>query len=227
VLQNRTYNDQQHLELEVLKGYLDVVTSSGHIEGWAYDSEDALSAVKVRIVADDGRELGVGTAHGYREDLAAAGHAAGWCAFRIRLTESTGVRTFGLVVADREGHEVILHRQAVPYAVREETPLRSLPELLAGDPTLIDSLDQLRGCNPLFEQFIKTRGPTAFVGAVYVYLLGRPADGSGLNAYQTHLRSKRVSPYELLMTIADSNEYRSRPRYHWAPTAPAFPFRLA
>lgn len=210
----------------MLRGYLDVVTSSGHIEGWAYDSEDPLAAVRVRIIADDDHELGVGTAHGYREDLAAAGHAAGWCAFRIRLKESTGVRTFGLVVVDHEGGEVILHRQAVPYAVREETPIGSLSELLASDPTLIDSLEQLRGCNPLFERFIKTKGPAAFVGAVYVYLLGRPADGTGLNAYQTHLRSKRVSPYELLRTIADSDEYRSCPRHHWAPTAPAFPFRL-
>jgi hypothetical protein len=202
------------------------VTSSGHIEGWAYDSEDALGAVRIRIIADDDRELGVGNAHSYREDLAEAGHAAGWCAFRIRLAESIGVRTFGLVVAGRDGREFVLRRQPVPYAVHEEIPIRSMPELFASDPTLIDSLALLRGCNPLFEQFIKANGVSAFVGAAYVYLLGRPADSSGLGAYQTHLRSKRVSPFELLMTIADSDEYRSRPRYHWAPTAPAFPFRL-
>jgi hypothetical protein len=205
---------------------LDVVTSSGHIEGWAYDSDDALGAVRVRIIADDGRELGVGSANSYRDDLAGAGHAAGWCAFRIRLVESTGVRAFGLVATDREGHEVVLQRRAVPYAVLEDTPIRSVAELLKSDPTLITSLEQLRGCNPFFEQFIKARGPAAFVRAVYVYLLGRPADAHGLEAYQTHLRSQRVSPFELLMTIADSDEYRSWPRYHWAPTASAFPFRL-
>jgi hypothetical protein len=210
----------------MLRGFLDVVTSSGHIEGWAYDSEDALGAMRVRIIADDGRELGSGSAHAYREDLAGAGHAAGWCAFRVRLAESTGVRTFGLVAVDRAGREIILYRQAVPYAVREETPIRSLPELLVSDPTLIESLGQLRGCNPLFEQFIEAKGAAAFVAAVYVYLLSRPADGSGLTAYQAHLRSSRVSPYDLLVRIADSDEYRSRPRYHWAPTAPAFPFRL-
>ena len=210
----------------MLKGYLDVVTSSGHIEGWAYDSDDALGAVRVRIIADNDRELGVGSAHRYRDDLAGAGHAAGWCAFRIRLTESIGVRTFGLVVMDREGREVVLQRMAVPYAVLEETPIRSLAELLKDDPTLITSLEQLRGCNPFFEKFVKARGPAAFVRAVYVYLLGRPADACGLDAYQTHLRSTRVSPFELLLMIADSDEYRSQPRYHWAPTASAFPFRL-
>ena len=210
----------------MLKGYLDVLTSSGHIEGWAYDSEDMLRAVAVRIIAEDGRELGAGSAHSYRADLAAAGHAAGWCAFRIRLQESTGVHLFGLVVTDRVGNQVVVQRQAVPYAVREEAPIGTLAELLDSDPTLIASLEQLRGCNPIFEAFIEAKGQDAFVRAVYVYLLGRPADAPGLNAYQSHLRSRRVSPLELLLTIADSDEYRSRPRFHWAPTAPAFPFRL-
>lgn len=210
----------------MLKGYLDVITSSGHIEGWAYNSEDALGALGVRIIADDHRELGAGSAHGYRADLAAAGHAAGWCAFRIRLVESTGIHTFGLAARDAQGREVVLHRGAVPYSVHEETPIRSVAELIKGDPTLIASLEQLSGCNPLFEQFIKARGQAAFVKAIYVYLLGRPADTPGLDVYQAHLRSRRVTPFELLMTIADSDEYRSRPRHHWAPTAAAFPFRL-
>jgi len=211
----------------MLKGYLDVVTSSGHIEGWAYDSADVFGAVRVRITADDSRELGVGRAHRYREDLAGAGHAGGWCAFRIRLAASTGVRSFGLVAADREGREVVLQRRPVPYAVREDAPIRSLAELFGSDPTLITSLEQLRGCNSLFERFIEVKGSASFVRAVYVYLLGRPADTSGLRGYETYLRSKRVNPFELLLTIADSDEYRSRPRYHWAPTAAAFPFRLS
>jgi hypothetical protein len=210
----------------MLKGYLDVVTSSGHIEGWAYDSEDLFGAVRVRITADDGREIGVGSAHRYREDLAEAGHAGGWCAFRIRLAASTGVHRFGLVSADRNGRDVVLQRRAVPYAVREDSPICSLSELLESDPTLIGSLEQLRGCNQLFEQFIEAKGAETFIRAVYVYLLSRPADAVGLHAYQTHLCSKQVSPFELLLTIADSDEYRSRPRHHWAPTQPAFPFRL-
>lgn len=211
----------------MLKGYLDVVTSSGHIEGWAYDSEDVFGAVRVRITADEGREIGVGSAHRYREDLAEAGYAGGWCAFRIRLAESTGVRTFGLIATDRKGREVLLQRRPVPYAVGEDSPICSLSGLFESDPTIISSLQQLRGCNPLFEQFIEANGSESFVRAVYVYLLGRPADTAGLKAYETHLRSKRVNPFELLLTIADSDEYRSRPRYHWAPTEPAFPFRLA
>ena len=209
-----------------LKGYLDVVTSSGHIEGWAYDCEDVFGAVRVRITADDGSEIGVGSAHRFREDLAEAGHAGGWCAFRIRLVVSTGVRTFGLVVTDPKGHEIVLQRRAVPYAVREDSPICSLSGLLESDPTVITSLEQLRGCNLSFEQFIEAKGSESFVRAVYVYLLGRPADAAGLNAYETHLRARRVSPFELLLTVADSEEYRSRPRFHWAPTAPAFPFRL-
>jgi hypothetical protein len=211
----------------MLRGYLDAVTSSGHVEGWAYDSESPMSPVNVSIVADDGRDLGQGIACSYREDLVDAGHAGGWCAFRIRLSESTtGIRSFGLVAIDRAGHPSLVLHQPIPYVVREEAPIRTIPDLIAADPTRIGSLDQLRGCDGLFKTFVKTQGIDAFVRAAYLYLLHRPADSSGKAAYRKHLRTRKVTPYGLLLVIADSDEYRSRFRQHCAPTMPAFPFRI-
>jgi hypothetical protein len=211
----------------MLKGYLDAVTSSGHIAGWAYDSESPLSALNVSIVANDGRELGQGLACRFREDLLNAGHAAGWCAFRIKLTHSTtGIRSFGLVVINREAHPSLVLHQAVPYVVSEEAPIRTVKDLVAADPTQIGSLDQLRGCDEIFNRFVKTQGIDAFVRTAYLYLLHRPADASGHAAYRKHLRSRKVGPYGLLLAIADSDEYRSRSRQHFAPTNPAFPFQV-
>jgi len=211
----------------MLKGYLDAVTSSGHIEGWAYDSESPLSPLNVSIIAHDGRELGQGMACSFREDLLNAGHVAGWCAFRIKLTHSTtGILSFGLVVINQQAQPSLVLHQAVPYVVREEAPIRTIADLVTADPTQIGSLDQLRGFDSLFNAFIKAQGIDAFVRAAYLYLLHRPADASGHAAYKKYLRSKKVSPYGLLRAIADSGEYRSRPRQHFAPTNPAFPFRV-
>jgi Domain of unknown function (DUF4214) len=212
----------------MLKGYLDAVTSSGHIEGWAYDSESPSSPLTVSIIADDGRELGQGIAGNFREDLLNAGHAAGWCAFRIKLTRSTtGIRSFGLVSIDRSAQPSLVLHQAVPYVVSEEAPIRTVADLVAADPTQIGSLDQLRGCDDLFNRFVKAQGIDAFVRAAYLYLLHRPADASGHMAYKKHLRSKKVTPYGLLLAIADSDEYRSRSRQHFAPTNSGFPFRVS
>ena len=212
----------------MLRGYLDAVTSSGHIEGWAYDTQSPFSALQVAIVAEDGRELGRCLACGYREDLLQAGYAAGWCAFRTRLTESpTGIRSFGLLALDNGASSNLIAYQSVPYVVREETPIQTVSELFASDPTQIGSLEQLRGCNELFSAFIKLKGVDAFVRAAYVYLLARTADPSGLAAYRRLLRSKKVTPYGLLLTIANSDEYRSRIwRQHCAPMMRAFPFRV-
>jgi hypothetical protein len=182
----------------------------------------------VAIVADDQRELAQGVAHGFRDDLADAGCAGGWCAFRVRLdAPAAGFRLQGLTVAQRNTRASIVRRESIPYLVSEERPIRTLVDLIASDPTLIKSLTQLRGCNKLFADFIRVKGPDAFVRTAYAYLLGRPADISGLRGYRNHLRAGMATPYELLLLMTDSEEYRGRPRQHCAPTTAAFPFRVS
>ncbi len=212
----------------MLRGYLDAITSSGHIEGWAYDTEAPFAGLHVSVLADDGRCLGQGIAGGFREDLMAAGIAGGWCAFRIRLSSSTtGVRAFDLMrLAGKSGAELIA-RQSVPYVVREEEPIQTVSELIDADPTRITSLHQLSGCDFLFKQFVKANGSEAFVRTAYMYLLARSADPPGLLAYKRYMESKGVTPYGVLLAISDSEEYRSKERRHLAPTASAFPFLVA
>jgi hypothetical protein len=211
----------------MLRGYLDAVTSSGHIEGWAYDTETPFAGLRIAIVDHNNQLLGRGFARGFREDLLAADIAGGWCAFRIKLTgATTGVPIFGLGSIDADGRTELILRQSVPYVVREEEPIRAVQSLLESDPTRINSLRQLVGCEELFNDFIRVNGPDAFIRRAYLYLLERPADASGLAAYMKHLKAKKVGPYALLVALADSEEYRSRERQHPAPASPAFPFHL-
>lgn len=211
----------------MLKGHLDAVTSSGRVAGWAYDTDNPLRPLMVCIVADDSREIAWGSAQGYREDLAAAGRAAGWCAFGVKV-EPWPVKTpwQRLALVDRPTLRVIDRQDSLPYVAAEEPILRSVADVIASDPTMIQSLTQLRGCHTVFQSFIDMHGVDGFVRTAYVYLLNRPADASGLKSYRNHLRARNVTPYELLIAMADSEEYRSRPRLHSAPNTAAFPFRV-
>jgi len=56
----------------MLRGFLDAVTSSGHVEGWAFDTNDEWTPLTVSVTDDSGRELGWCSARRYREDLALA-----------------------------------------------------------------------------------------------------------------------------------------------------------
>jgi hypothetical protein len=69
------------------------------------------------------------------------------------------------------------------------------------------------------------RGVEAFVRAAYAYVLGRPADASGLASYGELLRKSTLTPLQLLTTLTDCDEFRSRPRLLAAPITTAFPFR--
>ena len=212
----------------MLTGYLDAVTSSGHIAGWAYDTDRPFPCLRVAILTDDGREIGRGLACGFRVDLMMAGMAGGWCAFKVKLGESpTGIRSFGLMALDREANASLIARQSVPYVVQEETPIRSIPDLIADDPTQMTSLDQLSGCDDIFKQYIKDYGIDTFVRTAYLYVLARPADPAGLATFRKLLKAGNVTPYGLLVAMSNSDEYRSKAPQHCAPTMPAFPFRIA
>lgn len=211
----------------MFKGYLDAVTSAGLAHGWAFDPQAPWRAVQVLVVASDGREVAQGTANGFREDLVDAGCGSGWCAFSLRLAVAPwSVGWQALTLLDAGSRQPICRRGSTPYEVLEEPPLRTLEELVASDPTTLRSLDQLRGCEPLFNELIKARGAEVFVRAAYLYLLGRPADTVGLKHYVRHLQKSGVTSYRLLRLIADSEEYRSQPRQLSTPVMPGFPFRL-
>jgi len=133
----------------------------------------------------------------------------------------------GLNLSVRRSGTVIMRRCPMIYVSAGERPIATIDELIADDPTCIASLSHLRGCNGLFVEFIRRHGHADFVRAAYLYLLNRPADAKGLNEYVRYLRETRMPPWQFLLMLSDSDEYRSRARQHCAPTMAAFPFRIA
>jgi hypothetical protein len=210
----------------VLKGYIDGITSSGYIEGWAFNAATPLDPLPVSILDDSDREIAWGLAHHYREDLSAAGCAAGWCAFRVKATGSVSrLKKQPLTLAARSMQTKILRRFPVPYTEDWNTGLSNVAEIVASDPTTITSIFQLKGCELIFGDFMKTRGVDAFIRAAYVYALGRPADTSGLASYGQMIRRNTLTPFHLLELLTNSDEFRSRLRLLAAPNSMGFPFR--
>lgn len=210
----------------MLKGYVDGIASSGHIEGWAFDSQAPLDPLTIAILDDKARELAWGLAHQYRDDLSAAGRAAGWCAFRVRAALPVSrLRKIPLTLIDRASGNRILRRYPVPYASERDAGPSSVPEIVASDPTMTASIYQLKGCDDVFGRFLTERGTDAFVRAAYAYVLGRSVDPSGLASYGSMIRKHTLTPFQLLATLSDSDEFRSQARLLAAPNSAGFPFR--
>ena len=210
----------------MLKGYIDGLGSSGYIAGWAFDSDRPLDPVTIGIRDQQQQEIGWGLAHLFRDDLSAAGCAAGWCAFRVRATASVRLlRHQALTLVDRASQAEIQRRFPVPYTEDSDGAVASIDALVSSDPTTIASVMQLKGCQDVFGSYLSTRGVSAFIRAAYVYALGRPADASGLASYGQKIRKNQLTPFQLLEILIDSDEFRSRSRLLAAPNTIGFPFR--
>jgi hypothetical protein len=210
----------------MLRGYVDGIASSGYIEGWALSSEAPLDPLTIAILDDKGGELAWGIAHHYREDLSAGGFAAGWCGFRVRSAAPVSrLKQWALTLVDRNSGAEIVRRYPVPYAQDQEDVLSTIPEIVAADPTMTPSIFQLKGCDETLAVFLKERGVDAYVAAAYAYVLGRAVDPSGLASYGNLIRENTLTPFQLLATLSDSDEFRSRPRLLAAPNSAGFPFR--
>jgi hypothetical protein len=210
----------------VLKGYIDGIASSGYIDGWAFDSDRPLDPLTIGICDEHEQEIAWGLAHLFRDDLSAAGCAAGWCAFRVRTAASVSrLKKQALTLFNRSSKEAIVRRFPVPYTEDWDRALATIDEVVASDPTTISSILQLKGCHDTFSAFMYTHGVDAFIRAAYVYALGRPADPSGLASYGQKIRKNLLTPFQLLEIMVNSDEFRSRTRLLAAPNTRGFPFR--
>jgi hypothetical protein len=208
----------------MLRGHLDSFTTSGYVEGWAFDSESPARPIEIGVDRD-AVEVAWGLAHRFRADLAAAQCGTGWCAFRVRVEGSPRRLCTGVLVLVDRGSRQELHRVTnVPLLDDGEAPIASVEQLIESDPTALKDVDQLRGCESLFVTFIRDHGVDAFVCAVYVYVLGRPADDGGLARYARCIREASLSPFHLFEALSQSDEFRSRRRMLTAPSSSAFPF---
>ncbi len=210
-----------------LLGHMDALTSTGYLEGWAHDPERPGQPLQLAALAPQG-EIGRGLASFYRWDRADAGCGIGWCAFRLRVEGAvTALRRGLLVLTEAEtGTEICRTGQ---IAMVEDAPAypSTLAEVARADPTVVHSIDQLRGCGVLFERYLAVHGTDAFVRAAFVYILGRPADGGGLATYAGLLAGGGMSAYGLLKTLYKSDEFAVAPRLLGAPTEPGFVFAVA
>jgi hypothetical protein len=209
----------------VLQGHLDAITSSGYVEGWAYDPNDPLRPLVVSVLTG-GKELGQGIANLYRWDLVDAGCGTGWCAFRLRLSEPVGnVIRQTLILSEMSSRMEIYRTSYIPKAEDNEIYPSVLEEVLLSDPTLVHSINQLRGCSKILSDFIDAAGLDAFVRTAYIYILGRPVDASSLASDLVRLQIGAISPYEFLKALYDCEEFRSVPKLLIAPTEPGFAFQ--
>jgi hypothetical protein len=208
----------------MLSGFLDGVTSTGYINGWAYDTAAPIDPPALAVLVG-GEEIARGIANRYRADLADSGHGTGWCAFRFRISCPVGrLRRSPATLVTVRGGTHICHADQLALIEDHEPPLDRMDDIVRNDPTVIDSIEQLRGCAPIFAALIEKYGVESFIRAAYVYVLGRAADRSGIEAYARMLNHAAVTPFGLLYGLCNSEEFRAAPRRLTAPTEPGFIF---
>jgi hypothetical protein len=210
------------------RGFIDAITSAGWVEGWAYDEHKPLEPLLVAVVNDNDEQVATGLANLYRKDLADANHGFGWCHFRLCVNRNVDeLRRSLLKLVALDPAATICAVEHATYSEVGERVIDNVPELIRNDPTVIGSLDEIESLEEIFENFIRARGVDPFVRAAYVYVLGRSIDESGLLLYSRLIRQRRMSPFAMLRTLADSPEFGSKPRRLVAPNQPGFPFRQA
>lgn len=208
-------------------GHVDALTSCGYLEGWAHDADRPGEALQVGVLMN-GREIGRGLANRYRWDLADIGYGVGWCAFRLRVDgEVSALRCGPLLLIDIADGVEIFRSGEVAVIEDGETGLASMDEVTRADPTVLQSIDQLRGCGALFDRYLARNGAEAFVRAAYVYVRARPADPGGLASYVAQLAEERMTPYGVLLSLHEDAELHSIAHQRVAPTEPGFAFAAA
>ncbi len=210
----------------MLRGHIDALTSSGYIEGWAFDDEAPLQPLVVCVMAGSA-EVALGIASRYRWDLAEdGGFGTGWCAFRLRVSgPAEALRDQPLALLEASAQIEIQPPVAATLAEDSDMNLSELDAIVLADPTLVHRIEQLSGCGRVFADFIAAAGLEAFVRAGYVYVLGRPADHAGMSAYVTRLGNQSIAPWDFIKELYDSAEFNAAPRLLAAPSEPGFAFR--
>ena len=206
-------------------GHIDAVTSSGFVEGWAVDSEHIARPVLISVVDADGAEVAFGLANLYREDLAWADLGYGWCFFRLKLAvPPEALRGSKLELIDRNSSAVINSSFNITFTLDDRAPFVSIEEVAAFDPFVLRSIEELRHCEPMFGAYIRQNGIRQFIRAAYLYVLGRPADETGITHYGKLIRRGIMMPFALIKALSESDEFRTSNRALAAPTSPDFAF---
>jgi hypothetical protein len=210
----------------MIRGHIDALTSGGFAEGWAFDGAAPDRILTVRLLAPEEEELALGPAHLYRADLAEVRYRHGWCAFRLRLSRDPAtLRGQRLSLREAESGKE-LHASA-DLPLRERPALdacASVEALIAQDPTVLRNLQHLSGCGDLLAGFVARHGTAEFVRTAHAYVLARSADAAQQARHERLLRSGAVTPFGLLLLLAETEEFRAQPRLLASPADPGFVF---
>lgn len=207
-----------------MRGYLDNLTSSHYLEGWAVDDAQPVKALTVSVLCQ-GQEIAWGLAHRFRKDLMDSGVGTGWCAFRLKVEGSIDALPRSELKLMVRGTDTVLHVNPSISCIedRDSGPI-SVEALILEDPTVVHEIWQLRGCEYVARNYIKRRGVEEFVRTAYLYVLGRPADVTGMDAYVKSIREGTLSAVQVIEGLADSDEFRRASRGLTAPCDRGFPF---
>lgn len=209
-----------------LRGHLDAFTTTGYLEGWAYDKNAVERPLHLEVLRN-GEPIASGLAHRYRSDLVDAGCGTGWCAFRLRFEEPISRLKTGIyVLRDLCSRVEFCETRDLRLMPDGADEIPTVDALLDEDPTVAVSIEQLRGCGEIFNRYIQVEGVESFVRCMYSYILNRPADVAGATLYASHIRRSTLTPFQIAEALADSDEYRSRKPALAAPTVPGFPFNV-
>lgn len=209
----------------MIRGHIDALTAGGFAEGWAYNQAAEDAVVAVRVVAPDGAELGRGLANLYRGDLSEIGYRQGWCAFRLCLSRTPEqLRGARLALRDVATDSEICATDAWRLRNVADPACDSVEAVIQQDPTVLRSILHLQGGAEAIARFVARHGVADFIRTAYAYVLGRPADAAGLAGYERMLRIGALTPFGLLLHLAESNEFRERPRLLASPADPGYIF---
>ena len=209
----------------MIRGHLDALTAMGFVEGWCFDESRPDRPLRLRVTGPDGVEVAAGHANLFRADLANAGFGYGWCAFRLRLSVPIDdAAAMPLALRSLEPDDELTPPRILPIRIGAVASCNTIAKVVAADPTVIGSVDQLRAHGSFFIDFMNRRGIDEFIETAYIYTLGRPVDETGRGIYAPLLATGTLLPFDLLTLLATSDEFRSRPRVLAAPNTPAFLF---
>jgi len=208
-----------------LRGHLDVLLSSGFINGWACDNDQPLQPLTIAVLSG-GTQITFAIANHYRPDLADAGCGTGWCAFRGRLAVPVSqLRGMPLSLHEVSTGQVLHSVSELPELDMPIPPAGTVEDIIAQDPTLLGDIGRLRGCGRVLDAFIRQHGVEEFIGAAFLYVLNRPVDHPALTAYTNLIRQGLLEPLNMLRELAESVECRAKPHAMVAPGHPSFPFQ--
>lgn len=208
-----------------LFGHVDAITTSGFVEGWALDRGRGFQPLTVSVFTSESVEVARGLANLYRKDLAASGWGSGWNFFRLKLNvQPLTLRRSKLYLIDVASCREINRSVDIDFVADSVRGISDLDRLSECDPLVLQDIQELADCDAIFASYIRRYGVIKFVKVAYLYVLGRPADQSGLSVYGKQIRRGTMTPFSLLQELSASDEFRSASRTLVAPTAPHFAF---